>query len=81
MQNNAIQVIQHVLHLQVKIQQIIKWITCIVFFYGFDPLNLIILFICLYDFSCCLGFGDGEEYPFEQDHGTQTNGAVAEGKI
>ena len=33
------------------------------------------------DFCCCLGFGDGEEYPFEEDHGTNTNGTIAEGKI
>ena len=41
----------------------------------------IILFICCYDFSCYLGFGDGEEYPFDQDHGTQTNGTIAKGRI
>ena len=29
------------------------------------------MFIHQYDFSCCLGFGDGEEYPFDQDNGTK----------
>ena len=26
-----------------------------------------------------LGFGDGETYPFESDHGTQLNGTIVEG--
>ena len=26
-----------------------------------------------------LGFGDGETYPFESDHGTELNGTIVEG--
>lgn len=37
---------------------------------------------CNSTFAACFaftGFGDGEEYPFDQDHGTQTNGTIAKG--
>ena len=69
-QNCAIQDIQHVLHLQVNFPKLAK--TKLIY-KNFQP---IAIFRC-----CCLGFGDGEEYPFEEDHGTNTNGTIAEGKI
>ena len=40
------------------------------FFFGFNQLQCIILFVCCNDFFCCLGFIAGDEYP-----------KIAEGKI
>ena len=76
-QNNAIQHSQHVLHLQVTNKQVQK--TCNMHYLVHDFLTnwirsfCLFVQVCRYDFSFCLGFGDGEEYPFDQDHGTQSN--------
>ena len=83
-QNNAIQHSQHVLHLQVTNKQVQKHAICTIFLdFLTNWIRSFCLFVqvCRYDFSFCLGFGDGEEYPFDQDHGTQTNGTIAKGRI